>query len=217
MMFCESVLTAYTVPSTFVRMSTRILSATTAEPYRRVVGLSLQDEETQWSQIDPRNPDAIYAASDAEVERLIMPDEVAQKIGAFFTRFFVDEPRIKLGRHLEDQQVEDYNCHRFGYWMRGVSAAQRFELPEAPDHVVEMGRRALEPLPAGQHGVIGVRDDQLGYGSALHSAVGLGQETEDCIQVLASDGFMGIDTYTSAIDFYQSRIKRPDNTVKLYY
>lgn len=205
-------ITALTVPSTYVSAFAR----PTKTSYRRVVGLMIPGFGELWSRVDPTIPESAYSLDEATDELITLPHDTGQKLGRFFSRFFVEQPRIRIGSNPEDRQAESTNCHRFGYWMRGVLAAEGFDIPDEPNHIVDMGRAGRQ-LKAGIHGVLGLRDDAAGYGAAIHSVVGLGEDSNECIQVLASQGFMGIDTYTSVIDYYQSLPSTGDRQVKIYY
>ena len=204
-------ITAHTVPSTYVRTGCR----PTKVPYRRVVGLVVPGFGEQWSRIDPTIPEAAYSRDEAASEEFEMPGDASNKLGRFWMRFFVEPPRVR-SEYLVDRQEEYTNCHRFGYWMRGVHVAEEFDLPDEPNHIVDMGRSG-HPLRAGVHGVLGQRDDAKGIGVARHSVVGLGEDRNDCIQVLASGGFMGIDTYRNAIDYYESPLATGSQVIKIYY
>jgi hypothetical protein len=201
-----------TVPSTYVSAFNEPLES----PYRRVVGLKVPGLQDMWSRVDSRTPEAAYSRDDTACEELMMPAGVSCKLGRFFSRYFVEPPRMKVGRNPEDRRAESYNCHRFGYWMRGALVAGDFDIPAAPDHIVEMGR-ARHPLAVGVHGVVGLRDDAANCGSALHSVIGLGADSDECLQVLATSGFMGIDSYKSVLDWYQSQPSTGNYQAKIYY
>jgi len=205
-------ITARTVPSTYVSA----FAKPTEIPYRRVVGLMIPGFGELWSRVDPTIPESAYSPDEATSEDMALPHDAGQKLGRFFFRFFVEPPRVRgVGSDPEDMRTEYTNCHRFGYWMRGVLAAEGFELPDEPNHIVEMGRVGRQ-LRAGVHGVLGLRDDAAGYGTAMHSVVGLGEDSDRCMQVLASQGFMGIDTYTNVVDYYQSLPSTGERQVKIY-
>ncbi|HMS50271.1 MAG TPA: hypothetical protein PKA02_02435 [Candidatus Saccharibacteria bacterium] len=188
----------YTTPSTWVSPFAGDLS----KPYRRVVGVQYGDgvPSVDWAQVDPVNTISAYDRTDADLEVITMPTNTARLLIGFYKRFFVNSPqtRPQYSRgdgYYQGEQTEEYNCHRFGYWMQGTPAAQKFECPEAPDHITER-RPAHTPLPLGRHGVLGT------VGAAVHSIVGLGEDREDCLQVLATGGHMGIDTYEAIVDQY---------------
>jgi hypothetical protein len=191
----------YTVPSTWVRPNLDKLST----PYRRVVGTEYGDgvRSLSWAKIDPSQPETSYRQEDTSLEVINIPNITAERLIGFFQRFYSDTPRSKSNYDLRTGQymgerTESYNCHKFGYWMSGTPAAQKFECPEAPDYVTE--RRPIDtPLPIGRHGVIGI------VGAAVHSIVGLGEDREDCLQVISMGGHMGIDTYQAVIDSYETK------------
>jgi hypothetical protein len=188
----------YTTPSTWVCPFADELN----KPYRRVVGVQHSNgiPSTHWTRVDPVNYVFSYDRSDVELEVVTMPVNTAKLLIGFYKRFFADEPRSRPQYSPRDgsyqgEQTEEYNCHRFGYWMRGTPAAQGFECPDAPDHITER-RPTNTPLPLGRHGVLGT------VGAAAHSVVGLGEDLEECIQVLSTGGNMGIDTYEAIVDQY---------------
>ncbi len=206
----------YTVPSTWVSPYTNPLST----PYRRVVGIEHAGgmPAASWSRIDPTRDVSAYKRRDAEREGIEMPTLALRRLVGFFNRYFVEDPRVKpvydkKTGHQVDVSTEGINCHRFGYWMRGSIVADRHEVPEAPDHIVAEGVVVERSLPSGKHGVYGSRSDYFLSGSALHSVVGLGEEQEECLQVLASGGFLGVDSYEHVLDFYDPD---RDAKVKLY-
>lgn len=184
----------HTVSSTWVSpFSDRLVT-----PYRRVVGIQHRSEMPQvdWSVINPFHPDfeSDYDASQTSLEVIAMPELTAERLVTFYKRYF-SEPQDPQGSWYPGAQIEEYNCHRFGYWMRGTRAAQDYYCPMAPDHITE-GFSVSNPLPPGRHGVLGT------VGAAVHSVVGLGADRDDCLQVLATDGYMGIDTYENIVDQY---------------
>ncbi len=187
----------HTVPSTWVSPFSDSLD----EPYRRVVGLSRASDTrtTTWLKVDPCFPESDYDRTDAAFEVIEMPSLTAERLLSFFNRYFGDERRAKPvldgNGHQIDVITEGYNCHRFGYWMKGTPAAQQFEVPGAPDFITK--RPAFSGnLPIGRHCVLGT------VGAAVHSVVGLGEDRDECLQVLASQGHMGIDTYERVVDQY---------------
>ncbi|HUD06763.1 MAG TPA: hypothetical protein VMR34_02650 [Candidatus Saccharimonadales bacterium] len=86
----------YTVPSTYVHLNGR----TTKQPYRRVVGMEIVQDmsPTRWTRVDYTVPESGYNPKDAELEVIEMPEDVARKLGEFYTRFFVDKPRFNQVR-----------------------------------------------------------------------------------------------------------------------
>ncbi|HUD06762.1 MAG TPA: hypothetical protein VMR34_02645 [Candidatus Saccharimonadales bacterium] len=86
--------------------------------------------------------------------------------------------------------------------MNGTIVAREFDCPPAPDHVVEEGYPINPPIALGRHAVLGGRDESTRLGAAVHSVVGLGEDRPECIEVLTTDGFMGIDSYENVLDFY---------------
>ncbi len=211
MQLWPDVITAYTVPSTYVST----FSKPTATPYRRVVGLVVPGFGELWSRADPTIPESIYSRDETTPEQIELPVNASPKLGRFYLRFFVEPPRVKVGNSPEDQRAESTNCHRFGYWMAGQPAAEGFETPEDPNHVVSMGK-ITHRLGAGVRGVLGIRNDSTGNGVSLHSVVGLGENNNECLQVLASNGFMGIDTYANIFSYYQLP-PTSDRQVKMYH
>ncbi len=173
------------------------------QPYRRVVRVRRgvgKTQEDHWSRINPAIPESAYNRNEVTPEVITMKPYLAERLVSFFCHFFVEDPRTKPQYdRVTGTQVgnldEAYNCHRFGYWMRGTPAAQDFNSPAAPDHVTE-GFAINGNLPMGRHGVLGTR------GAAVHSVVGLGEDRNECLQVTGTGGFLGIDTYEHVVDQY---------------
>ena len=200
-------LTLQTVSTNEVIPSTR----KTKEPYKRVVGIYGMGEEL-WSRTDIkyREPLTPYAQADASPEEIEFPDYMGERLLAFFERYFVKDAMIVqkarmsllTGQHYE---VDEYNCHRFAYWMKGVPAAQSFDVPEAPDHIVTDGMEVPGSLDMGRHGAFGSRNYRRA-GAALHSVIGLGVDRNDCLQVTGIGGLMGVDTYSNLRELYHSEL-----------
>lgn len=177
------------------------LDRPTAVPYRRIVGMSYGDgmPAEYWSRTDHFGAAGAYDRDQATPETLAMPDHMAHKLISFFERYFANGrqpiPTTDGSRVAEGRVRDQYNCHRFGYWMRGSAVASRVEFPEAPDFVTE-GFAIQGGVPMGRHSVLGTP------GAAVHSVVGLGRDSDECLQVLSTGGFMGIDTYQHILDHY---------------
>ena len=198
--------TAYTVPTTWIAT----FSKQSLNPYRRIVGLEFGEgmPSAFWSRIDEALPETAYDAREATAEIIELPSAKVRRLVQFFNRFFVEPPRFKQGKDPEDRMTEATNCHRFGYWMRGVLAAEGFAIPDAPDHIVSEGFVVNGNLPMGMHAVLGARNDFYGYGAAIHSVVGLGEDRDECLQVTGMGGFLGIDTYENVLDVHDHQRSR---------
>lgn len=187
----------YTIPSTWINETAGALSV----PYRRIVGISQEvlQPNTIWAVSEPGLSKTQFTKQDATAEKIELDEVHMRRLISFFNRYFVEQP---TAMQEDAANYEDYNCHRFGYWMRGVPAASRHTLPDAPDHIVAEGYEVKGFLPAGKHGVTGSRTDYALAGAALHSLVGLGRERDDCLEVIGGGGFMGIDTYDNVLAWY---------------
>ena len=195
----------FTVPSTYVTAFTKPIDA----PYKRVVGFCMGDgSDIKWARTNDRRPEADYSPSDAAVETIPMPTRLADRLGSFFTRFCVNDPRTEQYGPLGDMHVEAINCHRFAYWMVGDAVAQEMELPPEPNHVIVDGNQSDMPLTLGTHGVIGTDSNSKSKWNpaAHHSVIGLGENREDCLNVLGYGGFLGLVNYRAIYDYYNSFI-----------
>lgn len=189
----------YTTESNYVGIGNR----PTATPYRRVVGISVGEgmPQEKWTPARNRNTLEVYSPSDVDMLKIDATERFASKLFSFFSKYYVEgpnqppQPEITGIPYEYDPERYLTNCHRFGYWMRGSAVAQFDPLPEAPDFVVQEGIKAQPNFPLGKHAVIG-------SGAAVHSVVGLGRETEDCIQVLGTGSNLGIDTYQNTLSYY---------------
>jgi hypothetical protein len=178
-------LSLYTVPSVWINDEHGELDT----PYKRVVGLRRADQrEISWSKINPNNDiNSAYKSLDSIEEVFEMPSTIAQLMGSFYLRYFVE-----LTGRIETEVV---NCHRFGYWMKRLATVGNMLVPNAPDFVTQ-GPTVNGSLGIGETGVIG------SCGTALHTVVGLGKQRSECIQVVAYDGYMGIDSYQNVLESY---------------
>ena len=173
-------------------------SPATDEPYQRVLGLSIGNgmPENLWTPSGSGADLLDYTQSDTEERTIEIPSIIAGRLGSFFNRFYVEAPQYQL-QSPESQLAEFYetNCHRFSYWMKGTPAAEGPGIPAAPDHIVSEGLRVKPPFKLGRHAV-------LGRHAAIHSVTGLGEDTDECLQVLASSGPMGIGRYDAILADY---------------
>lgn len=198
-MIATETLPVYTVPSTW----TRPFHRPTEEPYKRVVGMP-NNGEIVW--VDPDmtvDPDGSYSPKDAEVTLIPSNPQFASRVVDFFSRYIAD-------CRGENLSVDSYNCHFFGLWMNGGSNSNGREL-RPPDEMVDGEPAGDRRLALGQRGVIGLKF--RGHTAAIHTIVGLGIDSPDCIQVMAVDGHMGITSYESTMDHYYSPTYRssPDH------
>ncbi len=165
-------------------------------PFKRIVGLNVgSDTETL------RDAGRIgYDRSRIQIEKLEVPKEFAARLGSFFLKYLVEDPRDKWGHQL----YPPYNCHRFGYWMTGRPDPNLEAAPSPPNDIVERGTATKEPLALGSLGVLGHRQANAAeaVGVAVHSLIGLGEDREECLQVMSFHGCLGIDSYDNIRNHY---------------
>lgn len=181
-----------------------------ANPYRRILGIESGDEQL-WSRVGPLDHDMRDLKRQAVTEELEVPDNFKQRLISFFERFLADrartERRYETNNGLNSPNPVTgygYNCHRFAFWMRGVGEVQDIVVPGPLEHIIEEGIVVENPLALGQHAVVGVRVAMTGKGYADHSLIGLGEDTNDCLQVSGARGYMGIDTYARTLENYSA-------------
>lgn len=195
----------YITESSYVGIDNR----PTTTPYKRVVGMSVGDGMPQemWTPARNRNTLEVYTPSDVDMLEIEATERFASRLSSFFSKYFVEGPKQPPQPEIPgvayEFNPERYltNCHRFGYWMRGSAVAQLDALPDAPDFIVQDGIKSKPNFQLGQHAV-------LGSGAAVHSVVGLGLDTEDCIQVLGTGSNLGIDTYENTLAYYDPGQKK---------
>ncbi|MFA5026176.1 MAG: hypothetical protein WC503_06755 [Candidatus Shapirobacteria bacterium] len=123
-----------------------------------------------------------------EEEVLQVSPELALKLGEYFTHFVVDNP----------VPIDHYNCHHFASVMIGE---ERENLTYAPKNSILRGSVHNASLPVGQRGIYGWRCN--GHADGYHSVIGLGEESEECIQVCGLMGPLGICSYETLVDYFE--------------
>lgn len=194
--------TIYTVPATWVHSH----MLPTEQPYRRVVGVEdpFAPGEISWARIGRYPGEAAYVPDEAVPEEHVWQQDFTANLWQFFQRFYVNGRRVAPDSENPGKMLrESANCHRFAYWMGGVPCAREFEFPPIPDEVATDDNACAPPLALGQQGVIAPSSDSgPGYRPAYHSIVGLGEDSPECLQVMARDCFLGIDTYDNVLRQY---------------
>jgi len=192
----------HVVESTHVSGSAR----DTDQPYSRVVGLSIGEgmSEELWTPQGANHDQLEYDKSDTDAISIGVKQDIAYRLGSFFNRFHVEGPNHFANpdeNTVAPDDTSDYsraNCHRFGYWMKGAIVAEGKEIPAEPSHMTREGFWVKPPLPQGKHAALGRNS------SAPHSVVGLGKDSDKCVQVMSTGGPMGIDTYENVLAYYDS-------------
>jgi hypothetical protein len=144
--------------------------------------------------LDPRS----YNPVDVMPEEFKVTEAFGDRVAEFFDIFY------KTWRSPSEQLRLPVNCHRFARWMVRDRLALK---PQGRDSQCELINKmvvATQPLPLGIRGIIGKKDEtKYGINTMLHSVIGLGTDIPDCLQVMAQDGFMGLDGYKKLIDEYR--------------
>jgi len=197
----SSELVLHTIPSH--RLG--ILCPPTPEPYRRIVGMDV-GERTLWMAQKGRPARMYdYDPSKAKQEILELPAELALRATVFFETWLAspDPPGL-------------YNCQSFTDFMEGnwqtsskdFSARSHFL---AAKTITAAWAEAPYPLAMGERGVIarvrparGIRKE---HAKACHSFMGLGKESQDCLQVTQMGGFMALNTYDSILSYHRQGYK----------
>ncbi len=188
-------ITLYTVPS----QKTAAFCAPYDKPYRRVVGMTTDDDrEILWV---PRTKEPYEYEGPAEVLELELPPLFVGRLVRFMKDYLMFErPRNNYNPVFFDR----YNCHSFGRAITqgtvegpsldGKNARALLEhAPRIePPHLVAPGRLAL----------IGYVNQQARL-EAGHSLIGLGDE--QCMQVIANDGNLGVAPIEQVLDEYSLR------------
>jgi hypothetical protein len=205
-----SQLIAHTVPSTWIGVefvdpaakgwNEKIIHRT-KEPFRRIVSLTTPDGELT-TPVDHASDDSErgYEAGDTHAEVLPFEGVLAERLAGFFDEYLSGKPRTAYSI---------YNCHTFGAWMKGLTDPDPFRhrltvQQELPTFYVERGEREQRNLALGELGVIAYRE----YGdraTPLHSLIGLGENRDECLQVMWTNGYLGIASYDSLAQHYGGR------------
>lgn len=179
-------LTVYTIDATYVTPEHYL-----ARPYERIVGVKAEENQTLWaSQRHTLPVEGRYTRTDVEERHLALTPELNDRFIKFFKRFMVNG--IPAG--------DDYNCHRFAKWMTGDNAQKEgLNYKDAVDFM-KIGTLSDRRLKLGELGIFGAVAGGLPV--HLHSVIGLGQKSSDCLQVFSAQGHVGITSYDNVKDFF---------------
>ena len=185
----------HTIPSTWVNKDRDDLDL----PYRRIVGISpLKDgQDNIWVDCDLSRLETYFDKQAVSSELIELDEILSDRLVGFFRRYFVEPQRTRpfiLNGTVHSIDTETYNCHLFGYWMSGMNITSSFYLPDEPENISNYGRLLDGNAKLGQHAVLSF------YGDSIHSVVGLGEDNDSCLQVIATNGHIGIDTYENVVD-----------------
>ncbi len=179
-------LTVHTVPSKWIGYGHHLNDSPNLEPYRRVVGVASPDGNITWargrkSDGSPVDRGSLYTSEDTQEIELPFSDELAGRLTRYFEWYLTDPMR------------DSYNCHSFGFWMEGRRGGN-------PDIGYRLAALAAERqivkgdpyLAVGQHAIIGNTNPFDCDPPAYHSVVGLGEDRDECIQIMGPLGHLGI-------------------------
>ncbi len=156
-------------------------------PHKKVVAvITPQGEEL-------RLPE--YQDSGSE-ESLPINEPVSGRLAEFFRTY---TPGAKRSRGYSGR----YNCKVFGSMMiTGVRDSDN-TIERKAMYVVEHGQPTESNLKMGQLGVLGYKRGRKTIAS--HAVIGLGEDVDKCIQVMWTNGHIGITSYEDLIEFYVRR------------
>lgn len=168
----------------------------TKQPYKRIVGLAGPDQELLWTpQEIPADSSSTFDPTETTRETLSLPATMLDRVVEFF-----DENMSEGGFNPDE---EKYNCHRFAAAVAGINHKEN---PFWPRNFVRerAERQTSDPLPLGQIGVIGATTG--GEGQGMHSVIGLGEDRDECLQVMWTQGHLGIASYSDLLKFYKKHV-----------
>lgn len=193
-------LVVHTTESTWVRQWTdqfeKPHDVHTKQPYKRIVGLAGPDQELLWTPSEiPADSSSSFDPAETTRETISLPATMLDRVVEFF-----DENMSEDGFNPDE---EKYNCHRFAAAATGIN---HLENPLWPREFVkeQNERQPSDPLPVGQIGVIGAITG--GEGQGMHSVIGLGEDRDECLQVMWTQGHMGIASYNDLLKFYKTYV-----------
>jgi hypothetical protein len=127
----------------------------------------------------------------------VVSEQFAARLTKFFSRNILDvdteDPDRSMRRGI-------YNCHTFAIEMAlGIITTTRYG-KSTIEHYTRNFLPTNQNLGSGQIGTINPK----GQYTAMHSIIGLGEDTSDCIQVLNNNSNLGISTYKEALAIYDT-------------
>jgi hypothetical protein len=178
----------YTVPASSVAPTVHL-----PRPYERIVGIETPVDGVVWASsahMVSIAEDGSLISSVVRERALRLNAELYVRLAAFFDRFIRD-----------GSQADYYNCQRFARWMIGnVEASKSLGYKQEAACFIEGGELTNRNLNLGEIGVYGTKQD--GLAAPYHAVVGLGEETDECLQVFSAGGHIGIATYANVREFY---------------
>lgn len=173
-----------------------------AIPYERVVAAETKDDFL-WATILPRRDTrAAYDMRSAAIRDFEVSEVLAARFMSFFSTFYTGLA----------QPGHSFNCHRFAHWMQGLRSGIYYDgFRGANRHIYEGQDVTGVQLSLGQHAVIGSVSPEYEHRSiAQHSVIGIGDEENTCMQVMESDGYIGIETAQTVVQACEVTYDMPD-------
>jgi hypothetical protein len=189
----------YVVPSTWVfveRAQGELRSVHMPEPYSRVVGMKTPAGDRLWvAPTHPEDREAYYDPEDAEEKAVALEPIHRRRLAAIFNRFMV----------YGTQTAEGLNCDRFVRLMSGNEEWPGTDVAQAEvEALITAGTIVDRNLRLGERGDFGSKrpDDTPVY---HHAVFGLGEDNEECLQIMGASGHLAVMTYDSIGRFYGER------------
>lgn len=188
-------MTFYTTPSRWVGLYNG------QNWYPRVVRIDdVSGQSTEWAAQSMLDIHSGYERHETKQITIPVTPEFSTLVQGFFGQYLT-EPINPFGGNT-------YNCHRFA---RHISDIEASEPLDDPDDIIADGRLlgAQENLSLGQHGVVGAtlypEEYRLSRPFAPHSIVGLGELTNECLEIVSLFGYMALTTYKDTLSFDQCK------------
>lgn len=182
----ETVVTCTTQPDVFVAIPLNWDGERKISlPFQRITAVSHE-----------RDDQGTQSVADANSRRLTLPHQFAGRL-------------IDIAEAILDKS-EQVNCHVFGRHIAGLSPSTREPV------VSTEGLPITRNLALGAIGVIGLSGEgrYKHYCSVPHTMIGLGEDTEESIQVMSINSELGIAKNDDVLTFYKELF--PDSDVDIY-
>lgn len=176
-------------------------------PHDRIVGVDTPEGQTLWTpQPEQEDSEAAFAPEDARAQQLPFAAPVSARFVSFFRRF----------QQPDSDPSDYYNGSGFAQWLLGdeecVGSLEAFRRGyERGKAIIEHGELTERHLKLGELGMFGTsitvryREGTKKMTRELyfpqHAVIGLGEDSDTCLQVLSSQGHIAIATYDRMRDF----------------
>lgn len=199
----EKDLTLSTVDTTWVKAA----MPNTNNPYKRVVGIEFGGVVLRG--INIYYPE--YSDSVIEQHKIQVTNRFGGRLFGFYKRHFTQRSPNVIP-----------NCFDFAAWMDGADLLLGKNLGPSYEYAVAIrksGEEMKQPTPLGNYVALAPKRLVDDLPKALHSVVSLGENRDQCLQVMSDSMFsriMGIDSYENILEYYQRLQGNTDKDLAFY-